>query len=516
MHMSRFRVLTLGVALISLTVVTASPALPPVKSAAASDYRAAVATAKATSTPVPTATPVPQVLVVTTTADIAPCPKGSGNPGFSLRCAMGLANSVGSGRQIAFNIPASDPGCHPTAIGTTSVPVCTISLTRTLNLTANSTTIAGYTQPGSSPSTRSLTGADDNAVLTIQLDGTSMFAGGIALSSTTGDTIRGISMTNFHNGPAISTTQTNNTVIEGSFIGVAPGGAVQGNAEGIRLTQVHETTIGGSTPAARNRVSGSAGFGIAASQYGLGVMIQGNLISENGTSGIGIGTDAQGIAIPVQIRENIITKNAGLGIDISPGAVSNCQVFAHYASHSTPCPVIHKVTARAVSGTACKGCVVELYRASAARNDGGFGETSAFLGRVVATKGTWRLSLTGKHVNPAHQQVTATATSAGDSPATSEFALNMPVRLQLKSRKSHYLVTKGRLVGVSVTWRMAGQVGITGFDVYAGAKRLNSRLIPVATPGTYALKAPLTKKAAITLAVTLENGVRMMVAVPAA
>jgi hypothetical protein len=274
--------------------------------------------------------------------------------------------------------------------------------------------------------------------------------------------------------------------------------------------------LGGSTPDARNQISGSAGFGIAVSQYGLGVTVQGNLISGNGTSGIGIGTDAQGIAIPVEIRENFITKSGGLGIDVSPGAVSDCQVFTHYTSRPVPCPVIKKVSARKVSGTACKGCLVDLYVASPGGGDNGFGEAKSYLGSVVATKGTWTLSLGGKHFDPARQQITATATTSGQTPATSEFALDMPVRLHLTSRKSHFLITRGRLVGVNVTWRMASQLGIFGFDVYAGSKHLNSRFIHVAAAGQYSLKVPLARKAAITLAVTLVNGVKLKVAVPAA
>lgn len=355
MQMPRPGVLSLVIVLLSLLMVTAGTSTPVTGVSAAPAQRGSAqtkATAAPTKPPLPTATPVPQVLIVTTTADVAPCPRGSGNPGFSLRCAMGLANSVGSGRTISFNIPPSDSGCHATGVGGTTVPVCMLALTRTLNLTASSTTIDGYTQPEASPNTRPLTEASDNAVLTIQLDGSSTFSGGLVLSNANGDRIRGLSITNFHNGPAILTSMTNDTTIDGDFIGIAPDGAVQGNAEGIRLTQVHNTVVGGTTPEARNRVSGSVGFGIAASQYGLNVTVQGNLITNNGSSGIGIGTDAQGVVIPVAIRQNLITNNGGFGIDDAPGGVTNCSVFVHYTSRFTPCPVIRTATARTASGTA--------------------------------------------------------------------------------------------------------------------------------------------------------------------
>src|SRR5581483_4700177 len=102
-------------------------------------------------------------LTVTTTADLSTC-----TTTLSLRCAINQANKDGSGDTIAFNIPHTDPGCAGS--------VCTISITDALNplpmLTANTTTINGYTQPGARPNTNPLS-SGDNAILTMRLDGSS-------------------------------------------------------------------------------------------------------------------------------------------------------------------------------------------------------------------------------------------------------------------------------------------------------------------------------------------------------
>src|SRR5438132_894854 len=125
-------------------------------------------------------------LIVTTTADPSTCTTAS----FSLRCAIHQANADGSGDTITFNIPTADPGCMRS--------VCTISITDPLfsQLTANNTTINGYTQPGARPNTNPLS-SGDNAVLTIRLDGGSPGGNGLSVTGS-GDTVKGLDLTNFN------------------------------------------------------------------------------------------------------------------------------------------------------------------------------------------------------------------------------------------------------------------------------------------------------------------------------
>ena len=78
--------------------------------------------------------------------------------------------------------------------------VCTISLLDVFNplpqLTANKTTINGYTQPGVRPNTNPLS-SGDNAVLTIRLDGGSRGGNGLSVTGS-GDTVKGLDLTNFN------------------------------------------------------------------------------------------------------------------------------------------------------------------------------------------------------------------------------------------------------------------------------------------------------------------------------
>jgi parallel beta-helix repeat protein len=200
-------------------------------------------------------------LVVTTTADPSTCKTAS----FSLRCAIHQANTDGSGDTIAFNIPSTDPGCIRS--------VCTISIVDPLfpQLTANNTTINGYTQPGARPNTNPLS-SGDNAVLTIRLDGGSRGGNGLSVTGS-GDTVKGLDLTNFND--ALISSGTGLTV-QGNFIGIAADGSTQGpNATGVFSNG--GSIIGGTHPADSNVISGNS-TGVT---LGGGDTFQGNIVGLN-------------------------------------------------------------------------------------------------------------------------------------------------------------------------------------------------------------------------------------------
>ena len=125
-------------------------------------------------------------------------------------------------------------------------------------------TIDGYTQPGSSPNTLA---TGDNAVLKVELNGTNVpGANGLAISGTSGNSlIRGLVINRFGTGIAISGDTVGNR-IEGNFIGTDPTGTTdRGNAASTpsrSTTAPSENVIGGTTPAARNVLSGNGDTGI--------------------------------------------------------------------------------------------------------------------------------------------------------------------------------------------------------------------------------------------------------------
>jgi len=197
---------------------------------------------------------------------------------------------------IAFNIPGA--GVR-TIIPATDLPTIT-----------NPVTIDGYTQPGSKPNTNPVT-AGSNAVLLVQLDGTTVNALGpnVGLAISAGNsTVRGLAINRFQFGIVLQ-TQGGDT-LGGNYIGTDPtGSTVLKNEVDIEIRS-SDNTIGGTSPAGRNLISGSNGPGISVRTIPpdaapSGTVIQGNFI----------GTDATGTrALPNQFGiDNRGGANATIG-----------------------------------------------------------------------------------------------------------------------------------------------------------------------------------------------------------
>lgn len=243
-------------------------------------------------------------LIVTTTADLSTC-----TTKLSLRCAITQANKDGSGDTITFNIPRTGPGCVRS--------VCTISITDAFNplptLTASNTTINGYTQPGARPNTNPLS-SGDNAILTVHLDGgPSLNVEGVGVSGN-GDIIKGFSITNFVHG--IETTGNSTGLsVQGNFIGIEPDGSTPGiNENGFLNNAAGTVTIGGTSPASSNVISGNS----AQVLTGNGDTLQGNIIGLNAAGNAAISNllagDIPGDGIDIGsndlITGNVISGNA--------------------------------------------------------------------------------------------------------------------------------------------------------------------------------------------------------------
>src|SRR5262249_42757908 len=143
---------------------------------------------------------------------------------------------------------------------------------------------------------------------------------------------------------------TTNSIVAGNYVGLAADGvtAVPNQAGGIGIDQGanHNLIGGGSTPAARNVISGNTGAGIiitgTGSDYNL---VQGNYIGTDSTGAVAVGnTPAQGVAITLGAQHNVIgtdgdgtndategnviSGNTGDGIDIEFGSGNNFNVIA--------------------------------------------------------------------------------------------------------------------------------------------------------------------------------------------
>ena len=258
--------------------------------------------------------PPANVYVVTNTKD---APKDSAPVG-SLRYAMNQVEAAsgaagGGNYEIDFNIPTSDPG-YNSATGTFLIQPVSESVPGALDNFAlppvNATvTIDGYTQPGASPNTLA---NGDNAKILIQIDGskaTTPGGAGFVPFDDIGSVFRGFDFTGWTN-PAIS----NNTAsgaegieangvgdfIEGNFFGTdttgktaapnrigifADNGPLFGSAPG--------NIIGGTTPQARNILSGNSNSGVLFLSIAYEAQLQGNFVGLD-TSGAAIALNTQG------------------------------------------------------------------------------------------------------------------------------------------------------------------------------------------------------------------------------
>jgi CSLREA domain-containing protein len=197
-------------------------------------------------------------------------------------------------------------------------------------------TIDGYTQPGASPNTKAV---GDDAVLKIRLLGTGARGGdaGLEITTVSGNcVIKGLIINSFTQGIAINGDSLNNR-IEGNFLGINPfaGGVElnQGNAVGVSVfNSASQNTIGGTTPAARNVISGNEGSGIAV-DGGFGNLIQNNYIGTNpgGTGEFGNANDGVDIdnstgnviGGTTPAARNVISGNGLNGVSLSAGADGN-------------------------------------------------------------------------------------------------------------------------------------------------------------------------------------------------
>jgi streptogramin lyase len=204
----------------------------------------------------------------------------------SLRQAIDEVNTVPSltaggtvQAHVTFDIPTSDPGYSP------STGAFTIQTFSPLPDVTAPVVIDGYSQPGASPNTLA---TGDNAVWDIALDGGTGGASFDGLTIAGGNsTVQGLRIENFSKG--IHLTSSNN-VVAGNII-ENPDWSF-----GVYAEDASSNTIGGTTPAARNLLSGG-GRGIAILGFSATSTSQGNLIEGNY-----IGTDAAGSAATTNLK----------------------------------------------------------------------------------------------------------------------------------------------------------------------------------------------------------------------
>lgn len=250
--------------------------------------------------------------VVTTTTDVA------GTMG-SLRECINKANVV-PGTTISFNI-AGCPGGICTITPGTALPA----------ITANSTTIDGYTQTGAQANTVAAPGAS-NAALKIELSGNTAGGNGLTLQSQN-NVIKGLVI---NGGWSIGIALDNSTnTVSGNYFGTNVAGTSSSATKLSTALYVPtgSNTIGGAGVGDRNLISGTASNAI----WLLSTSAQSNQILNNY-----IGTNANGTSLVANpnaivftdgassntIQGNLISGNStGIWIEKNTANVPNLNVI---------------------------------------------------------------------------------------------------------------------------------------------------------------------------------------------
>jgi hypothetical protein len=410
-----------------------------------------------------------QPLFVTSTGDSNNCPNGSGQPGYTLRCAIAQANSFGSHATIAFKIPASDTGCAAATIHGQHADVCTIAPKSALPaLTAGFIAFKGYSQPGAMINTSP---SADNAVIAIRIDGSKAGkkADGITIRGAS-DALSGISVTGFKGaGVHISGSAAADDSLSGSDLGLTPTGKHDGNGTGVLVNGgAGQNVVGGVGPASVNVVGANAGNGVeisggtanavtndligviadaatAASNHGNGVYAHGgavgtvsfNTIEDNARAGVLIGASATDTRTHLVATLNTIFGNHGLGIDLAPAGVVSCSGAGRGPNDNLACPKISSAAPTKIAGTACAGCTVELFVTGTPKDASGHGQALRFVNAgtqaegssaVADAEGKWSMDvLTGTLAKGQYVTATATTPRTAAHLETSEFAANVKV-----------------------------------------------------------------------------------------
>lgn len=227
------------------------------------------------------------------------------------RCAAIIAaNNTAGTDTIAFNITGTGP--H------------TINMLSQLPYFSDTVILDGWTEP------------DYAGTPVIVLNGAS--AGGTArgldlYAGSDGSTIRGLVFQNFGD-IGINVSDSVGHTIVGNYIGTnAAGTAAAGNYIGLNFWNSSNNTIGGTTPAARNLISGNTNLGLYMGGTSDNNVIQGNYIGTNAAGTGAIGNTNYGMLFDSSDNNtigglaagagNVISGNGGRGMSIWNGSTGN-------------------------------------------------------------------------------------------------------------------------------------------------------------------------------------------------
>ncbi len=235
-------------------------------------------------------------------------------PGSFREAILDANANAGTRDTIAFNIAGA---CPQTITPNSSPPTIT-----------DPVTIDGYTQPDSHANTHAQT---DDAILCVQLNGSSAGSSRGLVITAGNSTVRGLVINRF-SSDGIWLDANDSNLVEGNFIGTDATGtsALPNGGNGILITHSSNNMIGGTTPAARNLISGNSGKGIYIIGFELPPpeprrnSIQGNFIGTNRDANAALGNSSDGVHLlgtsdntiggAVEGAGNFMSANRGSGV----------------------------------------------------------------------------------------------------------------------------------------------------------------------------------------------------------
>lgn len=287
----------------------------------------------------------------------------------SLRDAIHAANGTAGADQIEFAIPGA--GVHTIAVGSA------------LPAILETVTIDGLTQPGASANTLPV-GSD--AVLLIEIDGSGAPGGsrGLRLRASS-CTVRGLVIHGFQAAAIESPDPLSGHTIEGNSLGLrADGTTVAGNGGGVRCVACSTSTIGGTSPAARNVISGNGGRGVQLLSSSSGNLIQGNYIGTDAGGTQDRGNGGWGVFVTGGSTNNTIGGSApGAGNVISGNGEEGVRIGSAGASGNV---VAGNLIGTDATGSAALGNDLEGVHVTAAPSTT-IGGTAAGAGNVISGNG---------------------------------------------------------------------------------------------------------------------------------
>ncbi len=227
------------------------------------------------------------------------------------------------------------------------------------------------------------------------------------------------------NSLAISfASAADDNVIQGNYIGPDVSGNqalmnAAGNWHGM-IVFSSSNIIGGTNVGEGNRIAFITGEGIDFDHGATDNHVVGNTIFSNVT-GVLVESDQWYTALMNTLSQNSIYDNMGLGIDLEPAGVSLNDVGDADTGGNT---VLNFPTFSAgfnsVSGTACPGCIVELFISD--NDPSGYGEGRTFIDQTTAEdNGDFTLPVTLSYISCTR----FTATATDNLGNTSEFSRNV-------------------------------------------------------------------------------------------